>query len=197
MADQPKYKPDQPSPLFTDGRSSRPLEAGTVAQGHLRDDDAQFTGMEPAPVRPAWVVALLAAGNPLGAVSIAAQETTPVDEFPFPITEAVMKRGRERFNIYCAVCHDRTGSGNGKVVQRGYLHPPSYHTDRLRKAPLGHFFNVVTHGYGGMPDYAAQIPPRDRWAIVAYVRALQLSQNARLDDLSKEEQERLLGEKEP
>src|SRR5262249_33485401 len=137
------------------------------------------------------------AGNPLGAASIAAQETTPVDEFPFPITEAVMKRGRERFNIYCAVCHDRTGSGNGKVVQRGCLHPPSYHTERLRQATVGHFFNVVPHGYGGMPDYAAQTPPRDRWAIVAYVRALQLSQNARLDDLSKEDQDRLLGEKEP
>jgi mono/diheme cytochrome c family protein len=97
---------------------------------------------------------------------------------PFPVTEEVLQRGRERFNIYCSPCHSRLGDGNGMIVQRGFQHPPSYHTDRLRKAPLGYFFEVMTQGFGAMPDYAEQVPPRDRWCIVAYIRALQLSQNA-------------------
>ncbi len=97
---------------------------------------------------------------------------------PFPVTLDVLARGQQRFNIYCAPCHSRLGDGNGMIVQRGYRQPPSYHTDRLRKAPLGYFFDVITHGFGAMPDYASQIPPSDRWCIVAYVRALQLSQDA-------------------
>ncbi|HEX9115694.1 MAG TPA: cytochrome c, partial [Anaerolineae bacterium] len=97
---------------------------------------------------------------------------------PFPVTREVLERGRERFNIYCAPCHSRTGDGNGMIVQRGYRRPPSYHIDRLRQAPLGHFFDVITNGFGAMPDYAAQVPPADRWAIIAYIRALQLSQAA-------------------
>jgi cytochrome c553 len=97
---------------------------------------------------------------------------------PFTVNRAVLERGRERFDIYCAPCHSRTGDGNGMIVQRGYTRPPSYHTDRLRNAPLGHFFDVITNGFGAMPDYAAQVKPRDRWAIAAYIRALQLSQNA-------------------
>jgi cytochrome c553 len=97
---------------------------------------------------------------------------------PFPVNRAVLERGRERFNIYCAPCHARTGDGNGMIVQRGYRRPPSYHTDRLRNAPLGHFFVVITNGFGAMPDYQAQVSPRDRWAIAAYIRALQLSQYA-------------------
>jgi hypothetical protein len=100
------------------------------------------------------------------------------DSIPFPVTRAVLERGRERYNIYCAPCHARTGDGNGMIVQRGYRRPPSYHTDRLRNAPLGHFFEVITNGFGAMPDYSAQIDARDRWAIVAYIRALQLSQDA-------------------
>jgi cytochrome c553 len=97
---------------------------------------------------------------------------------PFAVNRAVLERGRERFDIYCAPCHGRTGDGNGMIVQRGYTRPPSYHTDRLRNAPLGHFFDVITNGFGAMPDYAAQVRARDRWAITAYIRALQLSQNA-------------------
>ncbi len=100
------------------------------------------------------------------------------DSIPFPVTTAVLERGRERFNIYCAPCHARSGYGNGMIVQRGYRRPPSYHTARLRQAPVGHFFDVITNGFGAMPDYAAQIPVRDRWAIAAYIRALQFSQDA-------------------
>src|SRR5207245_7706635 len=108
--------------------------------------------------------------------------STPGDFMPFPISLDVLTRGRERFNIYCAPCHSQTGDGNGMIVQRGFRPPPSFHTDRLRKAPLGYFFDVMTNGFGAMPDYASQIPPRDRWCIVAYIRALQLSQNATVAD---------------
>lgn len=100
------------------------------------------------------------------------------NRIPFPVTRDVLERGRERYNIYCAPCHARSGDGNGMIVQRGYRRPPSYHIDRLRQAPLGHFFDVITNGFGAMPDYSSQIPVRDRWAIVAYIRALQFSQNA-------------------
>jgi len=99
------------------------------------------------------------------------------DVFPFPVTQQVLERGRERFNIYCSVCHGRLGDGDGMIVRRGFRRPPSYHIDRLRQAPAGHFFDVITNGFGAMPDYAAQVSPRDRWAIIAYIRALQLSQH--------------------
>jgi hypothetical protein len=108
----------------------------------------------------------------------------PGDYMPFPVTEDVLARGRERFNIYCAPCHSRLGDGNGMIVQRGFRAPPSYHTERLRKAPLGYFFDVMTEGFGAMPEYASQIPPRDRWCIVAYIRALQLSQDATMSDVA-------------
>ncbi len=99
------------------------------------------------------------------------------DVFPFPVTQQVLERGRERFNIYCSVCHGRLGDGDGMIVRRGFRRPPSYHIDRLRQAPAGHFFDVITNSFGAMPDYAAQVSPRDRWAIIAYIRALQLSQH--------------------
>jgi hypothetical protein len=107
----------------------------------------------------------------------------PGDYMPFTVTEDVLARGRERFNIYCAPCHSRLGDGNGMIVQRGFRSPPSFHTDRLRKAPLGYFFDVMTNGFGAMPEYASQIPPRDRWCIIAYIRALQLSQGATVSDV--------------
>ncbi len=151
MQDQPRLKPLRRSDFYEDGRSSRPLIPGTVARGNLREDTYFYTGY---------------IGKDVG------------DYLPFPATQDVMERGRERYNIYCAPCHARTGDGNGMIVQRGYRRPPSYHIDRLRKAPLGHFFDVMTNGFGAMPDYAAQVPPRDRWAIAAYIRALQFSQNA-------------------
>jgi len=157
MHDQPKYIPLRPSTFFADGRSARPIPEGTVARGHLNDDIAFYTGKGP--------------------------DGKVVNEFPFPVTKEKILRGEQRFNIYCTPCHDRTGSGNGMVVRRGYRRPPTYHSDRLRQMPNGHFFDVITNGFGAMPDYAAQIPPDDRWAIVAYIRALQLSQQASINDV--------------
>ncbi len=154
MHDQPKFIPLRESGFYGDHRSARPTLEGTVARGHLDDDD------------------LLATGKVKG------QDAT---EFPWPVTAEVMARGRERFDIYCSPCHDRTGSGNGMIVHRGYRRPPSFHIDRLREAPVGHFFDVMANGFGAMPDYRAQVPVPDRWAIAAYIRALQASQRATLD----------------
>jgi hypothetical protein len=160
MADQPRYEPLQKSNFFDDQRASRPLVEGTVARGHLDADEQLYTGKA---------------------------EGEAAKTFPFPIDRQVLRRGEERFNIFCAPCHDRVGSGQGMIVRRGYRPPPSFHIDRLRSAPPGHFFEVITHGFGTMPDYAAQIPVRDRWAIAAYIRALQLSQNAALGDVPEDQ----------
>jgi hypothetical protein len=148
---QPKVKPLRASDFFADGRGSRPLLPGTVARGQLRDDTYFYTGM------------------------VNGKEG---DAMPFPVTEQVLKRGQERYNIYCTPCHSATGDGNGMIVQRGYRRPPSYLDPKLLNAPLGHFYDVMSNGFGAMPDYAAQVAPRDRWAIAAYIRALQLSQRA-------------------
>lgn len=190
MAAQPSYRPLDPSSFFADGRSARPLVPGTVARGHLRTDIQMFEGKRqranPAMARPA---ALLGAGaNPLGAALLAAGENydyeNDVTTFPYPVTRAVLERGYHRYMIYCVVCHDPLGTGHGKIVERGYTPPPSYHIPRLRNAPVGHFFDVITNGYGSMPDYKQQVPPHDRWAIVAYIRALQLSQHFPEKELS-------------
>jgi mono/diheme cytochrome c family protein len=164
MADQPRYDPLEPSAFFPDGRAARPVVAGTVARGQLREDDHLWRGR---------VAGELAA------------------TLPFPVTRELLERGRDRFNIFCAPCHDQAGTGNGMIVRRGYRRPPSLHDPRLREAPAGHFFDVMTSGLGAMPDYAAQIPVADRWAIVAYVRALQLSQYAPAGELAPEERQRL------
>jgi len=161
---QPKYKPLDSSSFFGDGRSARPEVPGTVAHGHLRTDELMYTGK---------------------------LNGEPADAFPFPITRQVLERGRERYNIYCSPCHDYTGSGRGLVVERGFPPPPSYHIERLVKAPAGHFFDVISNGYGAMYSYAARVTPEDRWAIVAYIRALQLSQHAALEDVPAEEREHL------
>lgn len=153
---QPKYNPYDPSEFFSDGRSARQPVAGTVARGQLRIDDHLYTGK---------VAGKLA------------------DSFPFPITANDILRGQERYNIYCSPCHDYTGSGQGMIVMRGFPPPPSYHIDRLRQAPVGHFFDVMTNGYGAMYSYASRITPEDRWRIAAYIRALQLSENAKIDDV--------------
>lgn len=159
MHDQPRFKPLAESDFYQDLRSERPPVEGTVARGQLRENAYFYTGM---------------VGN----------GSTPGDYMPFPVTAELLARGRRSFNIYCAVCHSRLGDGNGIVPSRGFpRRPPSYHIDRLRKAPLGYFFDVITHGFGIMPDYSAQIPTGDRWAIVAYIRALQLSQNATASDI--------------
>jgi mono/diheme cytochrome c family protein len=156
MQVQPRIEPLAHSDFYADQRGARPLVAGTVARGDLRADTYFYTGY---------------VGKQTG------------NYLPFPATREVLERGRGRYNIFCAPCHSRTGDGNGMIVQRGYRQPPSYHIDRLRTAPLGHFFDVITNGFGAMPDYAAQIPAADRWAIIAYIRALQLSQNAPLSAL--------------
>lgn len=154
---QPRENPLSRSDFFADQRSSRPLVEGTVARGQLHADSYLYSGK---------------AGNTFG------------DTMPFPATRDVMERGRERYNIFCAPCHSRVGDGNGFIPSRGFVRkPPSYHIPRLRKAPLGYFYDVISNGYGKMPDYASQIPPHDRWAIVAYLRALQLSQNATMADV--------------
>ncbi len=181
MAEQPSYKPFTPSPFFDDGQSARPVVPGTVARGHLRTDLALFTGKRSGEsrnwMRPAAAVGMGTQGV-LGVMAVAAAEQNDyVDTFPLPVTREFVRHGHDRFMIYCVVCHDPLGTGRGKIVERGYTRPPSFHIDRLREAPVGHIFDVITNGYGSMPSYREQIPPRDRWAIVAYVRALQLSQH--------------------
>jgi mono/diheme cytochrome c family protein len=156
MHNQPKYRPLRASTFFDDGSSARPLVEGTIARGTLQEDTAFFSG------------------------KVGGQFVT---ELPFAVTPEVLNRGEERYNIYCAPCHDRTGTGNGMVVQRGYRQPPSYHIDRLRQVEVGYFFDVMTNGFGVMPDYRTQVSPRDRWNIAAYIRALQLSQSAQRADV--------------
>lgn len=156
MHNQPRYKPLAASEFFADGRSARPVVEGTVARGHLHIDQARYTGKE---------------------------NGEDVTEFPFPITKADLVRGQERFNIYCSPCHSRIGDGNGMVVRRGFRQAASYHTDKLMKAPLGHFFDVMTNGFGAMPSYGSRVEPDDRWRIAAYIRVLQFSENARIEDV--------------
>jgi mono/diheme cytochrome c family protein len=184
MAVQPSYRPDQPSGFFSDGRAARPLVAGTVARGHLRTDLQLFAGTRgsaSAPVAAAGALGTAPSNLPMALAlvgTLASQEEgDPVKEFPFPVTDKVLEHGKNRYMIYCVVCHDPLGTGRGMIVQRGYTPPPSYHIERLRQAPPGHFFQVITKGYGSMPSYRKQVPPRDRWAIAAYIRALQLSQH--------------------
>ena len=156
MQDQPKFFPQRGTSFYADGRSVRPQVEGTIARGQLHEDSYFYTGL------------------------ISGKEG---DALPFPVTMEVLERGQERFNTYCTPCHSRVGNGGGMIVQRGYRPAGDFHTDRLRSAPLGHFFNVMTNGYGAMPDYAAQLTPADRWAVAAYIRALQLSQNAKQSDV--------------
>jgi hypothetical protein len=157
MQDQPKFFPQRGTDFYADGRSVRPQVANTVARGQLHTDTYFYTGL------------------------VNGKEG---DGLPFPVTLAVLERGQERYNVYCTPCHSRVGNGAGMIVQRGYRPAGNFHTTRLETAPLGHFFNVISNGYGAMPDYAAQIAPVDRWAIAAYLRALQLSQHAQPSDVA-------------
>ncbi|HLW64183.1 MAG TPA: cytochrome c [Gemmataceae bacterium] len=181
MANQPSYKPLDANPFYKDNQSARPLVPGTLARGHLHTDLALFTGKTTEESRDwsraAVIVGTGHAGGLGAAVAAVAEQADYVDTFPFPITREVLQHGHDRFMIYCVVCHDALGTGRGKIVERGYTPPPSYHIERLRQVPVGHFFDVITRGYGSMPSYGEQIPPRDRWAIAAYIRALQLSQH--------------------
>ena len=154
---QPRQNPLSRSDFYTDQRSERPPVEGTIARGQLHDDTYFYTGK---------------IGN------------NPGDAFPFPVTQRVLERGQQRYNIFCAPCHSRVGDGKGMIPSRGFSRmPPSYHIERLQKAPAGYFFDVITNGLGIMQGYSAQVPAQDRWAIIAYIRALQLSQNASSADL--------------
>jgi mono/diheme cytochrome c family protein len=170
MHDQPRYKPFAATDFFGDGRSARPLPEGTVARGRLRLDKARYVGTV---------------------------DGEDVDYFPFPITRADLTRGQERFNIYCSPCHSRLGDGKGMIVRRGFRQAGNYHEERLVKAPVGHFFDVITNGFGAMPSYASRIDPDDRWRIIAYIRALQLSENATIEDVPAEQRSKLSAAPQP
>lgn len=169
MYNQPRYKPQAPNEFFADGASSRPLPPHTVARGQLRENTIFFTGLH--------------------------DDGTAAEEFPVPVTRELIHRGQERYAIYCAVCHGNEGDGNGMIVQRGFPPPPTYHIDRLRNAPPGYIYSVITNGYGVMYPYASRVEPADRWAITAYIRALQLSRHATLEDVPPAERAKLEGER--
>ena len=168
MHDQPRYESLEASDFFEDGSASRRPPEGTVARGQLRDDELLYTGKVSGEI---------------------------ASVFPFRITQDILARGQQRFNVFCSPCHDRVGRGRGIIVQRGMKQPPSFHITRLREAGPGYFFDVMTNGYGVMYSYASRIPVHDRWAIAAYISALQLSQNAGFDDVSKSDLERVEGNK--
>ena len=172
MQDQPRYKTYKKSDFFADGRASRDLPDGTVPRGQLKDNKAFYTGQIDNPVTTTVETTTNAAGN-----TIVTSFPNAIDEFPIPVTKELVDRGQERYNIYCIVCHGPVGNGDGMIVRRGFIKPPTYHDDRLRNAPVGHFFDVITNGWARMNSSGAAIQPADRWAIVAYIRALQLSQN--------------------
>ena len=164
MHDQPKFKGDRGTSFYPDRRSVRPVVEDTVARGQLNENEMFYTGKA---------------------------DGKPVKELAVPLTRELLVRGRERYDIFCSPCHDNTGSGFGMVVRRGFRRPNSFHIDRLRESPPGYFYDVMTSGFGSMADYAAQIEPADRWAIVAYIRALQLSQRATLADVPEGERAKL------
>ena len=167
MAEQPRYDPLESSNFFADGQSARPMVENTVARGALNDDEHFYDGTSGG---------------------------APATTFPFPVTAEVLQRGRERYDVFCSPCHSRTGYGDGMIVRRGFTRPASFHMDRLRQARPGYLFAVITNGFAAMPAYRQQIGPEDRWAIVGYVRALQASQHATLNDVPAAAREKLMAE---
>ena len=165
MYDQAKAKPLSESTFFANGQNARPIPEDTVARGFLREDKAMYAGVSPS--------------------------GSFVSELPIPLTRQLLDRGRERFDIFCSPCHGKQGNGQGMIVQRGFKQPSSFHVDRLRQQPIGYFFDVMTQGFGQMSSYATQVSPEDRWAIAAYLRALQLSQHAPVAELSADDRKRL------
>src|SRR5687767_13846127 len=173
MQDQPRYKAYKKNEFFSDNRASRNLPEGTVARGFLKEDKALHTGKIDNPDPNAQVTTTTdATGN-----TLVSSFPNDIDEFPVPVTKELIDRGEDRYNIYCIVCHGPVGKGDGMIVRRGFPQPPTYHDDRLRNAPVGHFFDVMTNGWGKMNSYSDKLTAADRWAVVAYIRALQLSQN--------------------
>jgi hypothetical protein len=199
MHDQPAYRPLARSTIFPDARSARPVVEGTVARGQLRTDRPYYTGhtgqaVPQQPARPGQTGAQpggsaqpaaqpVKGGTSTGEVFAASFPPDLVKEFPYPVTRQMVLRGRQRFEMFCTPCHGYTGYGNGMIVQRGLNPPPSYHIDRLRQAPVGHFFDVMTNGYGAMYSYAQRVSVDDRWAIAAYIRVLQASQSGAIADV--------------
>ena len=170
MQDEPKYKPLAQSDFFSDHRSARPMVEGTVARGHLRIDEARYTGKI---------------------------DGEYIDEFPIPIAKADIERGQQRFNIYCSPCHSRIGDGEGMIVLRGYRQAATYYDPKLMKAPVGQFYDVITNGFGVMPSYASRIEPDDRWRITAYIKALQLSETANINDVPEDQRQKMIVEPAP
>ena len=164
MFDHSKYRPMEESTFFADGSISRPIPANTVARGQLDEDDHFYRGRK---------------------------GTNLVETFPFSISRETLERGRDRYDIYCSVCHGRTGKGDGMIVQRGFPQPLDFHIPRLQEAPVGHFYDVITHGYGVMYSYASRVEPTDRWAIAAYIRALQLTEKGTINDIPPGERAQL------
>ena len=164
MHDQPRFETLEASDFFEDGRSARPYVNGTIARGALREDEHLYFGRVNGEI---------------------------ADTVPFPVTRELLEKGHERFDIFCTPCHGQLGNGEGMIVQRGFRRPPSFHEERLRNMPVGHFYDVISNGFGTMVDYSSRVAPRDRWAIAAYVRALQLSQRATLEDVPPTERQRL------
>lgn len=173
MQDQPRYKAYKKSDFFTDGRASRDLPEGTVARNNLRENKVFYTGKkENADPNVQVQTTTSPSGN-----TLVTSFPNDIEKSPVPLTKELLERGETKYNVYCTVCHGPVGNGDGMIVRRGYPQPPTYNDDRLRNAPDGHFFDVITNGWGRMNSYAHQVSPADRWAIVAYIRALQLSQN--------------------
>jgi mono/diheme cytochrome c family protein len=198
MQDQPKMKPFRSSTFFRDGLSTRPPIEGTVARGFLKEDTEFFTGKRAATVGARHAVPLQAAEaqpagpqptTPTGAAPLQGAAAYPddVELFPIAITKQTVTRGKERYEIFCSACHGLTGTGDGMIVRRGFRRAASFNDDRLRQAPVGHFFDAITNGWGAMPSYAPQIPPEDRWAIIAYIRALQMGQQNQMQTGSLED----------
>lgn len=187
MQDQPKMKPYRASTFYRDGLSTRPPIDGTIARGFLRTDSEFFTGKKAGRPASTATVPEQAPAGPQPSRATAANANAPalpgaaafpddLDVFPLPVTKELVARGKERYEIFCTVCHGLTGNGDGMIVRRGFRRAASFNDDRLRQAPVGHFFDAITNGWGAMPSYAPQIPAQDRWAIISYIRALQLSQ---------------------
>ncbi len=174
MQDQPRYKPYKNSDFFADGKAMRDLPEGTVSRGNLRENKALYTGKKDNadPNAATESVTDPATGN-----TLVSSFPNDIEEFPVAIDRELLERGEQRYRVFCIYCHGPVGGGNGMVVRRGYPAPPTYHDDRLRNAPVGHFFDVITNGWGKMNSYGSQVPVADRWAIVAYIRTLQISQN--------------------
>lgn len=189
MYNQPKDLPFTASRFYHDSMGSRMPVAGTVARGHLDEDEAMYTGKIASNVS-----ATVSSPGDSSAPAPAANEFAGrgyVTEFPMTVDRAFLDRGHQRFDIYCSPCHGATGDGQGMIVQRGMKQPSTYHQDRLRQAPPGYFYDVITNGFGAMYSYASRIKPADRWAIIAYIRALQLSQNANASDLTQADMKQL------